>query len=57
MDDNYKIVRFDIYCPKCLYEDMDESKEPCRTCLAIPARQNSERPEKYQEDHRYGNGL
>lgn len=43
-----KIVEFDEYCCRCKYEDISEEEEPCRSCVAITAREDSRRPEKYE---------
>ena len=42
-----RIVEFDKYCPFCEYAHTDEDDRPCTECLAIPAREDSRRPEKY----------
>ncbi len=48
----YHIVDFDKYCGTCkhLEEDPDREGSPCDICLAVPVRENSRRPEKYEED-------
>lgn len=47
-----KIVDFDKYCGTCKHreEDPDIEESPCDVCLSIPAREDSRRPEKYEED-------
>lgn len=47
MSDNKKFVRFDKYCKECISYKTSSTKEPCNTCLGIPARENSEKPEKF----------
>lgn len=51
MDDveNKHIVEFDMYCPACKHYKKDQNEEPCSTCLSIPARENSRKPEKWEE--------
>lgn len=51
-----KIVDFDKYCGTCLHraEDPDVEESPCDICLSIPAREDSRRPEKYEEDETLG---
>lgn len=49
MDDNMKLVFFDEYCPKCKRSDKDETDDICNECLHVPARQNSHKPEKFEE--------
>lgn len=49
MSDLYlKEVRFDIWCPLCIYHDVDDTKgeEPCNTCLVECARKNTTKPIK-----------
>ena len=50
MEDNLHIVSFDMYCPSCKYVNKDQNEEPCDTCLSIPARENSRKPEKWEEN-------
>lgn len=47
--ENLHIVSFDMYCPSCKNVDVPDTKEPCNTCLSIPARQDSRKPEKWEE--------
>lgn len=49
MEIKNKIVRFDKYCPKCEYYDLDEGKDPCNECLYSPANQNSQKPINFKE--------
>ena len=51
MEENYKIVDFNYWCPKCEYYDDDESDPylKCSDCLEEPARVNTRRPLKYKE--------
>ena len=48
MKDEFKIVRFDLYCNRCKHEEKDEADEPCNSCLDIPARQNTHVPEFWE---------
>lgn len=50
-DVNEHFVRFDIWCPKCLYYGVDDvnGKDPCNSCLHISARYNTTKPEKFRE--------
>ena len=50
MEDNLHIVSFDMYCPSCKYVNKKENEEPCDTCLSIPARESSRKPEKWEEN-------
>ena len=42
-------VRFDIYCKKCKYKNVEGSKEPCNSCMEKPVRFGSEKPHKYED--------
>lgn len=44
-----KIVRFDAFCPTCVWKDNTEDEEPCCKCLASPSNENSVRPVYYKE--------
>ena len=48
MEDNYTVVRFDIYCNKCKYKDRDERLNPCNECLEVGARENTHVPEYWE---------
>lgn len=49
MEDKMKIVEFDKWCPSCKFSNRTSTKEPCDACLGIPARENSHKPECWQE--------
>lgn len=44
-------VEFDKYCKTCKFRDKNDKKgeEPCNTCLAYPAMQNSSKPLYFEE--------
>lgn len=44
-----KEVRYDEYCKKCMYEDLDESQDPCDDCLNEPSNTDSHKPVCYKE--------
>lgn len=44
----YKIVRFDEYCHTCEHWLVNETEEPCNTCLEVKAREGTSVPEKYE---------
>ena len=48
----YKIVRFDKYCPTCEHYNVDETEEPCNTCLETEAREGTRTPEKYEANEK-----
>lgn len=48
----YKEVDFAEYCRNCKYADVEDTKDPCNTCLDIPARRHSRIPEYYIEKNR-----
>lgn len=45
-----KIVEFELYCQKCKHYDSSDADDPCDYCLSVPARENSRRPIKYEEN-------
>lgn len=47
----YHIVDFDKYCGSCKHKDENPNVEgsTCDICLSIATRENSRRPEKYEE--------
>lgn len=49
-DDDYKEVRFDKYCSKCKYKDVDDTKgqPPCHECLSDPVNYGTEVPVKFK---------
>ena len=52
-EDGYKEVYFDVYCETCKHKNVDETEEPCDTCLANPMNLYSHRPIKYEEKQKY----
>ena len=44
MDDNWKEVLFDKYCPLCKYEKVNEGDDPCNDCLAQGALLDTHKP-------------
>jgi len=50
-----KEVRFDVWCPTCLYLDVDDTKGegPCNDCLAESARKNTTKPLKHKAKSTY----
>lgn len=49
MADGQKIVRFDIYCPKCVHYNKSESEDPCWGCLDQPSNTYSRKPINFEE--------
>ncbi len=48
MNDDLMFVDFEKYCNSCKHKDLDERKDPCNECLGVPARQGTEKPEKWE---------
>ena len=46
---NEKEVRFDIYCKKCMYQNLKENEDPCWDCLVETVNMNSKKPVKFKE--------
>ena len=36
LEEKEKIVKFEIWCPKCVNQKLDETKDPCNECLDQP---------------------
>lgn len=51
INNDYKEVRFDKYCEKCKYKDVDDTKsqEPCNECLDNPVNYCTEKPVNFKE--------
>lgn len=47
-----KIVEFELYCSKCKHYSSSDADDPCDYCLSVPARENSRRPIKYEENRK-----
>lgn len=49
--ENWKLVDFDKYCPRCIHWEEDESDpyQKCNDCLAEEARLNSHKPINFKE--------
>lgn len=43
-----RIVRFDTYCPKCIYWSFNENEDPCDECLCYPGNDDSRQPINYK---------
>ncbi len=50
MEDNMHLVNFDMYCPGCKHFTKSENEEPCESCLTVPARKDSHKPERWEEN-------
>lgn len=53
MEENLKEVRYDLYCPTCLYQNNAEDEEPCHDCLNEPSRYFSHKPYRWKEKEGY----
>ena len=47
--DSYKEVNFEKYCKTCKNEKLEEFKDPCNECLTIACREETEKPECWEE--------
>ena len=49
MDENFKHINFENWCPSCIHEDEEESDpyKACNDCLSEGARVNTQKPLKY----------
>lgn len=48
MESDIRFIDFDKYCPVCKFKDVCESDKLCDSCLETPAREGSEKPEKFE---------
>ena len=48
-ENEFKEVRFDIYCAKCKHAGTLECQDPCNDCLDWPAREQTEKPLFFEE--------
>ena len=44
---NYKEVRFDEYCEKCINKDKPEEDDTCAECLEEPMNEYSHKPVRF----------
>ena len=49
MEGFVKEVAFAMYCKKCENHDLEGFKEPCNSCLDVPAREGTSKPIKFVE--------
>ena len=52
MESKFKIVDYDIYCPKCKYKDLDSAEDPCDECLGQPWNTDSRKPVNFEEEEK-----
>lgn len=44
---NTKFVDFFKYCNDCAWKNVEENCFPCNECLLVPAREGTEKPERF----------
>lgn len=49
MEPNDHIVRYDLWCKKCIHFPADEQEDPCDECLSCPLNVNSRKPVRFEE--------
>ena len=47
-DQDYRIVDFATYCPKCVHEKKTESDRPCCWCLSMPTNLYTDKPTGFE---------
>ena len=52
MESKFKIVDYDIYCPKCKHKDLDSAEDPCDECLGQPWNTDSRKPVNFEEEEK-----
>lgn len=45
-----RFVDFEKYCKTCKHKNKGEDEDPCWDCLEIPVREDSRKPEHYEEE-------
>lgn len=48
-ENNFKIVCYKEHCTKCKYEAVEETSEPCETCITEFVNRCSRTPVKFEE--------
>lgn len=48
-DNNWREVRFDLYCPFCKYTDLPPHHDPCNECLVAGMNEETDRPVLWEE--------
>lgn len=54
MEDSYKEVYFNEYCPTCKHLKTDENDDPCEECLSSPVNLYSHKPINWKENKTNG---
>lgn len=49
MNDGYKEVHFNEYCPKCKNFEKSMTDDPCNDCLGEPVNLYTHKPVKFEE--------
>ena len=49
MENEFKEVRFDLYCNRCAHEKTYSGDDPCDECLATPKNKYSIRPVNFKD--------
>lgn len=49
MEQLYREVKYDEFCPTCKHEKKPETEAPCTECMDEPLNLYSERPTKWEE--------
>lgn len=49
IENEYKEVKFNEYCPKCKFKDRKNEQVPCCYCMDEPLNLHSHKPMKFEE--------
>ena len=49
MDEDYREVRFDLYCKDCKHKEVTETESPCNECLEHPVNLHTYKPVNWKE--------
>lgn len=50
MENNLHLVEFDKWCESCKHKNRKDTEEPCDSCIEVPARPDSRKPERWEAD-------
>lgn len=49
MDEDFREVRFDLYCRDCTHNEVPETESPCNECLEEPTNLYTYKPTGFKE--------
>ncbi len=49
MENQMKMVEFNVFCKTCKHKELGETKDPCNECLGMPFMPNTSVPAYWEE--------